>query len=117
MGLNIAKYAVLALDYIEEVNGVKPVDSLIAEKIFRELGLTDERLNAALEAARTRKGILIGLTRSALDKYPLSLGNAGDDFRISTGSHGLPTSAFSGVMPLGTEETAFFESLRGKHSK
>lgn len=116
LGLNIGVYGLTALNYAEDTNGVRYMDFFEAEEVFRNIGLTDKELTAALEIATPRKGILVGLTLRALDGFPLSRGDAGYDIRLSTGSNGLYASAFSGIKPLGEEESAFLQGLKHKYT-
>ncbi|MBI3984672.1 MAG: hypothetical protein HY344_01865 [Candidatus Levybacteria bacterium] len=111
LGLDISRYGSAALCYVEDP---KVLDFFDAVKLLYKAGLTDPQMDAATETAKTRKGIVVGLTRRALDKYPVSVGDQGNDIRVSTGLYGLPASALSGIIPLGFEEIAFLESLRIK---
>lgn len=112
LGLDIGRYGSAALCYVEDP---KVLDFLDAVKLLHKAGLTDPQMDTATETAKTRKGIVVGLTRRALDKYTVSIGDQGNDIRVSTGLNGLPASALSEIIPLGTEETAFLEGLRAKH--
>jgi hypothetical protein len=78
---------------------------------------SEQQLAEAEQHAKTRRGVVLGLTRSALDKYPLSPGDdvANGDIRLSLGQNGIPATAFSGLKALGEEESLFFQRLQIKH--
>ncbi len=67
--------------------------------------------DAVLEA-RSSKGVVIGLSRSALRAFPISEGDCGDDFRVQTGLQGLSIDFLTVIRPLGHGEQEFFNSLQ-----
>lgn len=118
LGLDIGKYGLDALFYVEEeaLNEVKSLDFQHSEDQFRALGFTCGQLDLAKQLAKTRRGVVLGLERKALEEYLLSAGDSlNKDFRLSGGLKGLPVTVFSGAKPLGDEEIAFFRELKNKH--
>lgn len=111
LGLSIAKYRFAAMFYMDETtDGARTLDGKDAEEKLRLL-FTDEQLARAEKVAKKRKGIVLGLKRDALKKYPPSPGDLGSDIRLSGGLNGLPIDIFSGIKPLGKEEKEFLDSL------
>jgi hypothetical protein len=111
--LDISIYGNAAENYLEDLDRErKSLDYFEAERALTGLKLDKKLISQAVDAARKRKGVIIGLKRSALELYPLSEGDAGNDFRLSTGKEGLILNALSGIKSLGPEETLYFQNLK-----
>ncbi|MBI4089098.1 MAG: hypothetical protein HY424_00120 [Candidatus Levybacteria bacterium] len=116
LGLDISVYTQTALNYILDYDRPKKtIDFKEASEIFQRLGFNPNLINQAIIVAKKRKGIIIGLARKALIKYPIAEGDEGTDFRLQTKERGLPLSLLSCIKPLGEEEIAFFQTLRRSH--
>lgn len=112
LGLDLATYSFWAEIYAREYGGnKKTTDYWKAKKAFADLQLRQGHIVEAVKAARKRRGIVIGLTNDALNKFPLSEGDEGTDFRLSTGENGLPIDCLSGLRTLGYEEMMYFYHL------
>ncbi|OGK26130.1 hypothetical protein A3D80_01510 [Candidatus Roizmanbacteria bacterium RIFCSPHIGHO2_02_FULL_40_13b] len=73
--------------------------------------LTEEQVEAVYVADEQYKGFVLGLDESIVKDRTVSVGESGDDLRIST-MGGLPLDAITEIYPLGAEEENFIESLR-----
>lgn len=109
LGIDIAEYTMYAENLVEHPSDI---DFKIAEDAFNKLHFTPQAIEHAKTLSLKRKGIILGLNGSALSKYPISVGDGGEDFRLSTKEKGLEISDIAFVMPLGEEERIYLESLQ-----
>jgi hypothetical protein len=105
LGISRTDYSFSAACYVE---GDPEGDGAL----ITTLGIPEEKIEKAVSLARNRKGVLLGLDRSVFDAFPITPGDHGADFRVSTGSKGLAIQYLAAVKPLGPEEEAFFNDLR-----
>ncbi len=117
LGLDISQHELHAYDFHEDFYRPTSPDGIENRAYFRNLRIPEHLQSQTLITANRRKGVILGLHRNTLKHLPISLGDGGDDFRVSTGMKGLHYQFLSGLLALGPQENAFFASLERKHIK
>lgn len=92
-----------------------PDETERSDAYFRQTGLSQEVIITAADAARPKRGFLLGIGNSALEDEGLYVMEGDPDvydlrFR-STDGEGLPYEHIAGIEPLGPDEKKFLEDL------
>lgn len=111
LDLDIGRHDLRAMDVIESKGKFKRFREMAVD-YFCNLGISKYRLKKAALIAKKYEGVELGLRECALDMFPPSVGDGGDDFRLSPGLYGFPIECISGIRALGLMEKEFFEDLR-----
>lgn len=110
LGLPISMYGFFAEMLVEEF-GNSNVFAQDARREINPIGIPEERIEQAVIDAKQRKGVIVGLHRNALKVFPFSIGDSGDDIRISRGLTRLTPDYLTVIQPLGEEEKQFFAEM------
>lgn len=87
-------------------------DGIEARRQLRTLRMDDPAINALVENLWERKGFLIALDKSSLQRHRISDGDIpGEDYKIFL-PNVLPFTAIAAVIPLGEPERRWVEALR-----
>jgi hypothetical protein len=83
-----------------------------AVRTLVDLGIVPARVPGVIGELLERRGFLIALSRSALERFDVSHGDVpGHDLKLYAPS-GVPFEAIAGIEPLGDVEFRFFEELQ-----
>jgi hypothetical protein len=110
LNLDLAEFRFHAECYVEDYPQ-RTIETRIAYKKFKKYNLSNHDLAWAVYYARKRSGVVLGLSEEALEVYPPTIGDGGDDFRINVFPRGLDPKYLAGIAALGEQEKAWFSRL------
>ena len=85
--------------------------SAAAKKFVKRVG--EEKIEALFEKGLERKGVLLSIKKTALDKHGLGFGDsAGYDAKLQTGASGLTLEDIGGIRTLGKDGEDFIKRLQ-----
>mgnify|MGYP001569768541 CR=1 FL=1 len=117
LGAPLSSNATDAIRVITNYGKPKPINIDLRQSlpIILALAGSKEKLDQAVQDARGRKGIVLGIKPDIFEKYTPSVGD-NYDLKIETGDEGFPLEYISGILAIGEEEQQYFEELCRKHA-
>ena len=83
-----------------------------ARRALAAVGLDTDRVLSLVHASSNRQGILVGLHRDALSRYPMSDGDIGGRDKKLYAPSGISLNDIVGLEPMGEYELGRFEQLQ-----
>lgn len=80
-------------------------------QLAEDLGLSDATIQAHIRRSLQRQGVVLTISKEALQQYEVLPGDQPDDLRLRC-PEGFDYRFFNGLQPMGRDEIAMFDNMR-----